>query len=113
MTSAFSIVLFMWGARGGVWVAGVRVEPVGLDRFDHSRSYIFMTNHISNLDPPIQVPLIPRRTSVMVKKELFKIPILGRGHADGIARPRRSWQSRRRHRSGARRQEQLSSRDLI
>jgi 1-acyl-sn-glycerol-3-phosphate acyltransferase len=69
--------LFMWGARGGVWVAGVGVEPIGLDRFDHSRSYIFMTNHVSNLDPPVQVPLIPRRTSVMVKKELFKTPILG------------------------------------
>jgi 1-acyl-sn-glycerol-3-phosphate acyltransferase len=70
--------LFMWGARAGVWITGVRVEAIGLDRFDHSRSYIFMTNHISNLDPPIQVPLIPRRTSAMVKKELFKAPILGR-----------------------------------
>lgn len=69
--------MFMWGARTGVRLAGVRVEAVGLDRFDHSRSYIFMTNHTSNLDPPIQVPLIPRRTSVMVKKELFKTPILG------------------------------------
>ena len=69
--------MFMLGARGGVWVAGVRVEAIGLDRFDHARSYIFMTNHVSNLDPPIQVPLIPRRTSVMVKKELFKTPILG------------------------------------
>src|SRR5580765_2517589 len=70
--------LFMWGAAGGVWLSGVRVEPIGLDRFDHSRSYIFMTNHVSNLDPPIQVTLIPRRTSVMVKKELFKAPILGK-----------------------------------
>jgi len=69
--------LFMWGAFTGVRLAGVRVETVGLDQFDHSRSYIFMTNHVSNLDPPIQVPLIPRRTSVMVKKELFKMPILG------------------------------------
>lgn len=69
--------MFMWGARAGIRLAGVRVEAVGLDRFDHSRSYLFMTNHVSNLDPPIQVPLIPRRTSVMVKKELFKTPILG------------------------------------
>jgi len=69
--------LFTWGAFAGVRVAGVRVETIGLDRFDHSRSYIFMTNHVSNLDPPIQVALIPRRTSVMVKKELFKTPILG------------------------------------
>src|SRR5580765_1177150 len=79
--------LFMWGARGGVWISGVRVEPVGLDRFDTSRSYIFMTNHVSNLDPPIQVPLIPRRTSVMVKKELFKFPILGRAMRMGSLVP--------------------------
>jgi len=69
--------LFMWGARFGIWITGVRVETVGLDQFDTSRSYIFMSNHASNLDPPIQIPLIPRRTSVMVKKELFKVPILG------------------------------------
>jgi 1-acyl-sn-glycerol-3-phosphate acyltransferase len=69
--------LFNWGAYAGVWLTGVRVKIIGLDRFDHSRSYIFMTNHVSNLDPPIQIPLIPRRTSVMVKKELFKVPILG------------------------------------
>jgi 1-acyl-sn-glycerol-3-phosphate acyltransferase len=69
--------LFTWGAYAGVWLAGVRVEVIGRDRFDNTRSYIFMTNHTSNLDPPIEVALIPRRTSVMVKKELFKTPILG------------------------------------
>ena len=69
--------MFNWGAFAGVRLAGVRVETVGLDRLDTSRNYIFMTNHVSNLDPPIQIPLIPRRTSVMVKKELFKTPILG------------------------------------
>jgi 1-acyl-sn-glycerol-3-phosphate acyltransferase len=79
--------LFMWGAWAGVWITGVRVETVGLDQFDHSRSYIFMTNHVSNLDPPIQVPLIPKQTSVMVKKELFKVPILGRSMRMGSMVP--------------------------
>jgi 1-acyl-sn-glycerol-3-phosphate acyltransferase len=79
--------LFMWGARAGVWITGVRVDPIGLDQFDHSRSYIFMTNHVSNLDPPIQVPLIPKQTSVMVKKELFKVPILGRSMRMGSMVP--------------------------
>ena len=69
--------MFNWGAFAGVRLTGVRVETVGLDRLDTSRNYIFMTNHVSNLDPPIQIPLIPRRTSVTVKKELFKTPILG------------------------------------
>jgi len=67
----------MLGAWTGVRIAGVRVQTLGLDKIDPSRSYIFMSNHISNLDPPIMLPLIPRRTSVMVKKELFKYPILG------------------------------------
>jgi 1-acyl-sn-glycerol-3-phosphate acyltransferase len=69
--------MFNWGAFAGVRLAGVHVETVGLERLDSSHNYIFMTNHVSNLDPPIQIPLIPRRTSVMVKKELFKTPILG------------------------------------
>ena len=79
--------LFMWGAWAGVWITGVRVTIEGLDRFDHSRSYIFMTNHVSNLDPPIQIPLIPKRTSVMVKKELFKVPLLGRAMRMGSLVP--------------------------
>lgn len=68
---------FTWGAYTGVRLAGVRVETEGLDRIDPKRAYIFMSNHVSNLDPPIQMPIIPSRTSVMVKKELFKTPILG------------------------------------
>jgi 1-acyl-sn-glycerol-3-phosphate acyltransferase len=68
---------FTWGAYAGVWLTGVRVETEGLDGLDPKRAYIFMSNHASNLDPPIQIPLIPCRTSVMVKKELFKTPILG------------------------------------
>jgi len=67
----------MWGAWTGVKLAGVNVEAVGLDKIDPSRTYIFMSNHTSNLDPPILLPLIPRRTSVMAKKELFRYPILG------------------------------------
>lgn len=79
--------LFTRGAWVGVRLAGVRFETVGLDKFDNSRSYIYMTNHTSNLDPPIQVGLIPRSTSVMVKKELFKVPILGRAMRMGSLVP--------------------------
>jgi 1-acyl-sn-glycerol-3-phosphate acyltransferase len=47
-----------------------------LDKIDPSGTYIFMSNHVSNLDPPILVPLIPRRTSVLAKKVIWRIPIL-------------------------------------
>jgi 1-acyl-sn-glycerol-3-phosphate acyltransferase len=79
--------MFTWGAKTGVQLAGVRVEVIGLEQIDPARSYIFMTNHVSNLDPPIQIPRIPRRTSVMVKKELFKTPILGRAMRMGSLVP--------------------------
>jgi 1-acyl-sn-glycerol-3-phosphate acyltransferase len=79
--------MFMWGAWNGVRLTGVRVETVGLDRLDAAGTYIFMSNHVSNLDPPILIPLIPRRTSVMVKKELFTYPILGRAMRMGSLVP--------------------------
>ncbi|MGA8429568.1 MAG: lysophospholipid acyltransferase family protein [Candidatus Sulfotelmatobacter sp.] len=79
--------LFMWGAWYGVRITGVRVEPIGLDKLDRTKSYIFMSNHVSNLDPPILIPLIPRRSSVMVKKELFRYPILGRAMRMGSLVP--------------------------
>lgn len=79
--------MFMIGAWNGVRLTGVRVETVGLDKLDRARTYIFMSNHASNLDPPITVPLIPRRTSVMVKKELFSYPILGRAMRMGSLVP--------------------------
>jgi 1-acyl-sn-glycerol-3-phosphate acyltransferase len=63
----------------GVRLVGVKVEVVGLEKLDWGRTYIFMCNHVSNLDPPIVIPIMPRRTSVLVKKGLFKVPILGRG----------------------------------
>src|SRR5271156_2429159 len=79
--------MFMFGAFNGVRLTGVRVKTVGLDQLDPARTYIFMSNHISNLDPPITIPLIPRRTSVMVKKELFKFPILGQAMRMGSLVP--------------------------
>lgn len=63
--------------RAGLKLAGVKVEVIGRDELDASASYVFMANHVSDLDPPVLMPNIPRRTSVLVKKELFRIPVLG------------------------------------
>ena len=68
----------MWGAFTGVRIAGVRVKTVGMEQLDPNRTYIFMSNHVSNIDPPLLIPLIPGRTSVMAKQELFRYPILGK-----------------------------------
>jgi 1-acyl-sn-glycerol-3-phosphate acyltransferase len=68
----------MWGAWTGVRLAGVRVKTVGMEQLDGNRTYVFMSNHVSNIDPPLLLPLIPGRTSVMAKQELFSYPILGK-----------------------------------
>src|SRR5690348_9495112 len=68
----------MWITRSALSIAGVRVDVEGLEQIDRDATYIFMCNHVSNLDPPILIPALPRRTSVLVKKELFQVPILGR-----------------------------------
>jgi 1-acyl-sn-glycerol-3-phosphate acyltransferase len=67
----------MWGAWTGVRLAGVTVSVVGRENLDPARTYLYLSNHASNIDPPILLPLIPRRTSVMARHELFKYPILG------------------------------------
>lgn len=84
---SFLYRMFMFGAFTGVRIAGIRVRAEGLEKLDTTRNYIFMSNHVSNLDPPITVPLIPRRTSVLVKRELFKMPILGRAMRMGSLVP--------------------------
>lgn len=68
----------MWGALTGVRLAGVKVKIIGRENLDPRATYIFMANHASNIDPPLLLPIIPGRSSVMARHELFNYPILGR-----------------------------------
>ena len=64
-------------ARLGLRSAGVRVEVRGLEHVPPDRACVFMSNHVSNLDPPVLLPLVPGQTSVLLKASLMRIPILG------------------------------------
>ncbi|MGB7265438.1 MAG: lysophospholipid acyltransferase family protein [Terracidiphilus sp.] len=64
-------------------LAGVRIRVEGLDRVPDNRACIFMSNHISNLDPPALISLIPGRTSAFMKRSLMNLPILGTGFRQG------------------------------
>jgi 1-acyl-sn-glycerol-3-phosphate acyltransferase len=70
--------LSLWGATAGYHLVGVRVSSVGHENLEDGRAYLFMSNHVSNLDPPIITRLLGRRIFVMTKQELFKIPLFGR-----------------------------------
>ncbi|MCI0348804.1 MAG: 1-acyl-sn-glycerol-3-phosphate acyltransferase [Acidobacteriales bacterium] len=68
----------MVGARSAVRLAGIRIQIEGREQLDPAKTYVFMVNHVSNVDPPVVIPSLPHRTSVLAKKELFRIPVLGR-----------------------------------
>jgi 1-acyl-sn-glycerol-3-phosphate acyltransferase len=42
-----------------------------------------MSNHVSNLDPPALISLVPGRTSAFMKRSLMNLPILGTGFRQG------------------------------
>lgn len=72
--------MYGWGMRItalGVKASGIRVRLEGREHVQPGIHYIFLSNHVSNLDAPILLPLIPGMTSVFIKRELMKIPLLG------------------------------------
>ena len=66
-----------WAMRVGRRVLGIDVKVSGLERFDHKASYVFMPNHVSFLDGPMMVTVIPQSVRAILKKNVFGIPILG------------------------------------
>jgi 1-acyl-sn-glycerol-3-phosphate acyltransferase len=65
------------------WMAGVRFHTEGLERIPNDRACIFMANHVSNLDPPALISLVPGRTSAFMKRSLMQLPVLGTGFRQG------------------------------
>jgi 1-acyl-sn-glycerol-3-phosphate acyltransferase len=63
--------------RTGFRLAGIRVETSGVENVPAHTACIFMSNHVSNLDPPALIPRIPGRTSAFLKRSLMSIPVFG------------------------------------
>jgi 1-acyl-sn-glycerol-3-phosphate acyltransferase len=68
-----------WIVRTAFRLARIRVEVQGRERVPKGVACIFMSNHVSNLDPPALIPNLPGRTSAFLKRSLMKIPVLGYG----------------------------------
>jgi len=65
----------MKAVRLGNRIVGIRVRIEGVDKIP-AGPCVFAANHISAVDPLAFVPAIPRRVSLLVKRELFRVPIL-------------------------------------
>jgi len=58
-------------------ISGVKVEIFGLDKIDPKRTYVYMANHQSLVDGPLLFRIIPQQLRVLLKKEVFRIPLVG------------------------------------
>jgi 1-acyl-sn-glycerol-3-phosphate acyltransferase len=72
--------------RVAKWAMGVsrrilalKVEVQGLENIDPHKSYVFMANHLSFLDGPLLFYVIPQLVRVILKKSIFRIPVVGPG----------------------------------
>lgn len=58
-------------------VLGVRAVLRGLDAIDRSQTPLIVSNHLSNLDGPLLVQVLPFNSRVMIKAEARRLPLVG------------------------------------
>lgn len=73
------VAVGLWTMRVSRRVLGIKVEASGLDGFDRRKAHIFMPNHVSFLDGPLVMTLIPGTARVILKKSVLRIPVVGVG----------------------------------
>jgi len=66
----------LW-AKAVLESCGADVAVVGLDRFDHRRNYVMVSNHVSLMDAPAIVAHAPQKVRFVAKKSLFYVPLWG------------------------------------
>jgi len=70
--------IIRWWARAWLAPAGVRVTAQGLEHIDPAGSYVVVSNHLSDLDIMALFATLPVPLRFLAKRELYRIPILGR-----------------------------------
>jgi len=68
-----------WAMKLGKVVLGLKLDVRGVEAIDKRSPYVFMANHLSLLDGPLLYMLIPQAIRVILKKEVFRIPLVGLG----------------------------------
>jgi 1-acyl-sn-glycerol-3-phosphate acyltransferase len=73
----------VWAGNNALRIApkilGIRLDVSGTDVVERDESYIFMSNHLSFLDGPLLYFVTPQPIRVILKKEIFRIPVIGLG----------------------------------
>ncbi|GIW44099.1 MAG: 1-acyl-sn-glycerol-3-phosphate acyltransferase [Candidatus Binatia bacterium] len=75
-TWAIDFLAPIW-SRIVVFLCGVRIEVYGLEHLDPKRSYVIISNHLSNFDIWVTLAALPLRLRFVAKEELLRIPFFG------------------------------------
>jgi 1-acyl-sn-glycerol-3-phosphate acyltransferase len=76
-------VLGHWGVAIGTSLAGIRTQVTGREHLQGGETVVFCCNHQSNIDPPILFQALHPRLHVLFKRELTKLPLLGKAFQIG------------------------------
>lgn len=68
-------------ARWITGVCGIRVDVEGVEQLDPRRSYVIVSNHLSNFDIWATLAAVPLNIRFIAKKELLRLPIFGQALA--------------------------------
>jgi 1-acyl-sn-glycerol-3-phosphate acyltransferase len=71
--------LCIWGSKTWIRGSGAKVKVSGQENVKKDKSYIFIANHRSYLDTTALFAYVPKRIALIAKKEVLKVPVLGRG----------------------------------
>jgi len=73
------LTIAKWAMDLGLKVLAIRVDVTGREAVDRKARYVFMANHLSFIDGPMLFRLIPQSVRVILKKSVFRIPVVGQG----------------------------------
>jgi 1-acyl-sn-glycerol-3-phosphate acyltransferase len=73
------ISIGLWAMRVSRRVLGITIETDGTGRLDPNTPSVYMPNHVSFLDGPLVMVLIPGVARVILKKSILRIPVVGMG----------------------------------
>ena len=86
LTFRWKSLLYVLGHLGvtiGTSLAGIRIRVEGREQLRAGETVVFCCNHQSNIDPPILFQALHPRLHVLFKRELTKLPLLGKAFQIG------------------------------
>jgi 1-acyl-sn-glycerol-3-phosphate acyltransferase len=73
------VAIGRWAMALSRAVLGIRIEIEGREHIPRGQPAVYMANHLSFLDGPMLFLILPQPVRVILKKSIFRIPVVGFG----------------------------------